>query len=136
MYRPTVRYDDSFKKFVDDMFHATTLDRNQILRAALFSAAYSKEFQQILKPYMKGSDFPVVPWSLQQDSFWLDQKPRGDDLDDGSTEATKGDGIDGADGRDGGRRITTVGAPIPRRDGKVSSGAIRVTGGAVVYTVN
>ena len=35
MYRPTMMYDDTFKKYVDGLFHSTTLDRNQIIRAAL-----------------------------------------------------------------------------------------------------
>jgi hypothetical protein len=35
-YRPTVRYPNEFKKYVDDLFHATHLDRNQIFRAAMF----------------------------------------------------------------------------------------------------
>jgi hypothetical protein len=35
-YRPTVRYPNEFKNYVDDLFQATHLDRNQIFRAALF----------------------------------------------------------------------------------------------------
>ncbi len=42
MYRPTVRYDDVFKEYIDSLFHATHLDRNQIIRAALFQLLIQK----------------------------------------------------------------------------------------------
>ncbi len=51
MYRPTVRYDEAFWDYVNALLHATNLDRNQILRAALFTAAYSREFHELLRPY-------------------------------------------------------------------------------------
>lgn len=35
MYRPTVRYAECYQQYVDKMFLSTTLDRNQIIRAAL-----------------------------------------------------------------------------------------------------
>jgi hypothetical protein len=35
-YRPTVRYPSNFKTYVDYLFQATHLDRNQIFRASLF----------------------------------------------------------------------------------------------------
>jgi hypothetical protein len=77
MYRPTVRYDDVFREYVDSLFHATDLDRNQIIRAALFAAAHSKEFQNLLKPYKK-KDVPVPSplWKLEQHCFWLEQHPK------------------------------------------------------------
>lgn len=76
MYRPTVRYDEVFKSYVDSWFHATHLDRNQILRAALFAAAYSKEFHEILKPYMKDVPPPSPTWGMDQEQFWLEQSPK------------------------------------------------------------
>jgi len=48
LYRPTVRYDDLFKTYVDQVFKSTTLDRNQIIRLALFSAPFNKLFQHQL----------------------------------------------------------------------------------------
>lgn len=98
MYRPTVRYADVFKDYVDSIFHSTHLDRNQIIRAALFSAAHSKEFHEILKPYRKG-DVPTSPppWKLHQDGYWLEQCPEikeeGKDVNvnDGGTEKAKTD---------------------------------------------
>jgi hypothetical protein len=77
MYRPTVRYDDIFREYVDTLFYATSLDRNQIIRAALFAAAYSKEFQNLLEPYKK-KDVPLPSplWKLEQQCFWLEQRPK------------------------------------------------------------
>ena len=43
VYRPTVRYADVFRDYIDSIFQATTLGRNQIIRGALFAAAQSKE---------------------------------------------------------------------------------------------
>jgi len=58
MYRPTVRYDDIFREYVDSLFHATNLDCNQILRAAFFAAAHSEKFQNLLQPHQK-KDVPL-----------------------------------------------------------------------------
>ncbi|MDQ0862400.1 hypothetical protein QFZ72_005998 [Bacillus sp. V2I10] len=76
VYRPTVRYADDFKEYVDDLFHATTLDRNQIMRAALFSAAFSPNFELLLKQYKKADvSLPPPKWNADQHGFWLDRNP-------------------------------------------------------------
>ncbi|MEL3973064.1 hypothetical protein AAEO50_12330 [Rossellomorea oryzaecorticis] len=75
LYRPTVRYSDVYRAYVDDLFHATTLDRNQIIRAALFVAGHSKEFNEILKDYKKG-DVPTPSWSLSERALWLESNPK------------------------------------------------------------
>lgn len=76
MYRPTVRYADVYKQYVDSLFKATTLDRNQIIRAALFNAAHSNLFFEMLRPYLRG-DVPLLSplWSASDHRFWLDQAP-------------------------------------------------------------
>jgi len=76
VYRPTVRYADIFKDYVDDIFHATTLDRNQIIRAALFTSICSKEFQSLIKQYKK-KDVPLPSqyWSIEQHELWMEQNP-------------------------------------------------------------
>lgn len=66
MYRPTVRYDDQYRKYVDELFRATTLDRNQIIRLALFSAAYSKEFTDV-------TSLSQADWPRDQHRLWLEQ---------------------------------------------------------------
>jgi hypothetical protein len=77
VYRPTVRYDDVFKAYVDALFHATHLDRNQIIRAALFTAVHSKEFHNLLKLYQKGDvPLPSPLWSLEQKSLWQQQSSK------------------------------------------------------------
>jgi hypothetical protein len=76
VYRPTVRYDDIFREYVNSLFRATTLDRNQIIRGALFAAAHSNEFQQLLEPYKKKDvPLPCSPWSFEQHEIWLEQCP-------------------------------------------------------------
>lgn len=79
VYRPTVRYHDVFRKYVDDLNKVTSLDRNQIIRAALFTAAFSPQFHQLLKPYFydqeEGVDVPLPQpkWSLREAKYWLEQ---------------------------------------------------------------
>jgi hypothetical protein len=77
VYRPTIRYDEVFRTHVDALFHATHLDRNQIIRAALFTAVHSKEFHDLIKPYQRGDvPLPSPLWSLEQNSLWLQQSPK------------------------------------------------------------
>jgi hypothetical protein len=77
MYRPTVRYSDEYKKYVDAVFHTTTLDRNQILRMALFVAAHTNEFNSIVNNYKKGDVPPPSPaWSLSDQSLWMESNPK------------------------------------------------------------
>ncbi|MEI5909440.1 hypothetical protein WAK64_20640 [Bacillus spongiae] len=74
MYRPTVRYSDEFRDYVNQLFQSTTLDRNQIIRGALFAAAHSKEFHSLLKPYLKDDVLPPSPtWSIDDDRLWREQ---------------------------------------------------------------
>ena len=73
-YRPTVRYNNIYRTYVDALFKTTTLDRNQIIRCALFAAAYNNRFLELMSHYKKG-DVPL-PSSLWQDSdhqLWLEQ---------------------------------------------------------------
>lgn len=42
VYRPTVRYPDVYKNYIENIYKATNLDRYQIIRLALFIAAHSK----------------------------------------------------------------------------------------------
>jgi|UPI0007798B86 hypothetical protein len=73
MYRPTVRYPDVYKFYVDDLFKSSSLDRNQIMRLALFTAAYSEELRAAIKPYLhKDVPLPSPPWKLHQDGLWLE----------------------------------------------------------------
>jgi len=76
VYRPTVRYADIFKTYVEELFKATTLDRNQIIRAALFSSAFSRVFQHLITKHKK-KDVPLPSplWSLEHHELWLEQNP-------------------------------------------------------------
>lgn len=74
MYRPTVRYDDVFKDYIDRLFNTTHLDRNQIIRCALFAAAYSSEYQCILEKYKKSDvTLPQPDWGLDEEDYWKNQ---------------------------------------------------------------
>jgi hypothetical protein len=74
VYRPTVRYPDMYKSFVDDVFKVTRLDRNQIIRLALFVAAHSEEFKNIVGKY-KFDDVPLPhpEWGLDEEECWKNQ---------------------------------------------------------------
>ncbi len=84
VYRPTVRYSDVYKIYVDSIFRATTLDRNQIIRAALFSAAFSPQFAELLTKYIKSDVLLPSPiWGIQDHGLWLERSPisRGEEKD-------------------------------------------------------
>lgn len=72
MYRPTVRYDDKYKDYVDQVFKATSLDRNQIIRLALFAAPFSPLFQYQIKKHMT-SPLPPACWEVTDHGLWLEQ---------------------------------------------------------------
>jgi rubrerythrin len=74
VYRPTVRYPEIYRDFVEDIFKATSLDRNQILRLATFAAAHSKEFQSILEKHKFGDvPLPHPDWGLDEEECWKNQ---------------------------------------------------------------
>jgi hypothetical protein len=77
MYRPTVRYADCYQQYVDKMFQSTTLDRNQIIRAALFTAAHSDEFLKLMKQNQKADvPLPSPLWDLDNTTLWREQSPK------------------------------------------------------------
>jgi hypothetical protein len=69
VYRPTVRYDDSFKEYVDGLFVATTLDRNQIMRLALFLLGHTREGKDVLTSFAT-SPLPQPNWELNSTVLW------------------------------------------------------------------
>jgi hypothetical protein len=77
LYRPTIRYSDTYKEYVDSLFQATTLDRNQIIRAALFVAAHSKDFLSLIQEHKKGdAPTPSPTWSLSDNALWMEMDPK------------------------------------------------------------
>ncbi|WLR54820.1 hypothetical protein LC048_20865 [Mesobacillus subterraneus] len=77
MYRPTVRYADCYQQYVDEIFLSTTLDRNQIIRAALFTAAHSEEFLKLMKQNQKADvPLPSPLWELDNTPLWREQSPK------------------------------------------------------------
>lgn len=76
MYRPTVRYADVYKEYVDKLFRATALDRNQIIRLALFTAAHSKEFNDVLTMYKRTNvSLPKPMWGSGDHHLWMAANP-------------------------------------------------------------
>lgn len=74
MYRPTVRYSEVYRTYVDAWFHASVLDRNQIIRCALFTAAHNPHFLKLMNQYKKSDVTPPSPlWSQSNNQVWLDQ---------------------------------------------------------------
>ncbi|MEH7466124.1 hypothetical protein V7195_06355, partial [Priestia megaterium] len=75
-YRPTVRYHSMYRTYVDSLFQATELDRNQIMRCALFTAAHNPVFLALMNQY-KMSDVPLPssPWHPSSHPLWMEQEP-------------------------------------------------------------
>jgi hypothetical protein len=74
VYRPSVRYAEAYEKYVKELDESTHLDRNQIIRLALFMAAHSQEYQSILEKYKKpGVSLPQPCWEQDDDRLWKNQ---------------------------------------------------------------
>ncbi|WP_051530069.1 hypothetical protein [Anoxybacteroides tepidamans] len=147
VYRPTVRYAPIFRDYVDAVFRATTLDRNQIIRAALFTAAHAKEFQAILKQYQK-KDVPLPSplWEVSDHQLWLEQCPEtGKGGDDVNVDSTRGRETATTSEHAAGSRLLQQNVPSTnrrvkspsRREGEIPAeqrGPIRLreTGGIVI----
>ncbi|MGN2275164.1 hypothetical protein [Priestia megaterium] len=75
-YRPTVRYHSMYRTYVDTLFQATELDRNQIMRCALFTAAHNPVFLALMNQYkMTDVSLPSSPWQPSSHSLWMEQEP-------------------------------------------------------------
>ncbi|TYO73063.1 hypothetical protein [Rossellomorea marisflavi] len=134
MYRPTVRYADVYRNYVNDVFHATTLDRNQIMRLALFVAANSPEFNAILRQHGKHDvPLPRPTWRSNHTALWMEQDPtlntEGEDVNavDGGAEDNRTVIVAGGGSAGGGAAPTT--RPVTRPPGPLREGVIRSTGG-------
>lgn len=86
MYRPTVRMDNCYKEWIEEVVKETGLDRNQVIRLALFSAPFSNTFkEQINSRKDFDVNLPSPTWREDSDggpwrrSEWKKEK-RGDDV--------------------------------------------------------
>ncbi|MBZ6489485.1 hypothetical protein [Priestia aryabhattai] len=76
-YRPTVRYHSIYRTYVDSLFQATELDRNQIMRCALFTAAHNPIFLALMNQYrMNDVPLPSSPWQPSSHRLWMEQEPK------------------------------------------------------------
>jgi hypothetical protein len=53
LYRPTVRYEEYFKEYIEELFHCTNLDRRELFRAALFFFGMDGLSKQFLLQHLK-----------------------------------------------------------------------------------
>ncbi|PFR88879.1 hypothetical protein [Priestia megaterium] len=76
MYRPTVRYSEVYRQYVDELFRLTSLDRNQIIRCGLFSSVQNPIFLDIMNQH-KRSDVPLPSplWTVRDHHVWMEQDP-------------------------------------------------------------
>lgn len=134
MYRPTVRYSEVYREYVDRVFHSSTLDRNQIIRLALFVAANSPEYNAILRQYQKADvPLPRPTWHPNQSEVWMEQDPQ---------LKEEGEDVNAIYGRKAGTSevadVSRAGASTPgentRREGEVRQ-RIKATGG-LTLTLN
>jgi hypothetical protein len=91
MYRPTVRYDDEFRTYVDSLFQSTSLDRNQIIRLALFLLGHTTEGKKVLELY-SSSPLPSPSWTETAHGLWYgsDDFKTVDTLEGGTSGETDG----------------------------------------------
>lgn len=76
------------KAYIDDIFHSTTLDRNQYVRLAIFYSMFSDDFQNKLSKYLKGGNLlPSPTFNSHEEWFWREQCPS-------DKEGGKGDNVD------------------------------------------
>ncbi|MEG9297041.1 hypothetical protein V6B33_11295 [Mangrovibacillus sp. Mu-81] len=140
MYRPTVRYSEVYREYVDQVFHATSLDRNQIIRLALFIAGSSPEYNAILNEYKKADvPLPRPKWRPNQSALWLEQDPElkeeGGDVTyaiDGGKADTRPVIVAGGGGSAG---TSAEAGKNTRSPGPLREGIIRTTGG-ISFTLN
>lgn len=141
MYRPTIRYDDVFKTYVDDVFKTTSMDRNQIIRAALFVAAHTPEFRALLHNYrVTEQNIPVPSWTMKDDYYWKGQATKGECTDDSRqqefTPLCEDTGRIEHSGSNGRPNVDTTVRTSTGRVGEVSTERIPVTNGAIIFTAN
>jgi len=75
--------DDVYRDYLEKLSDVTILDRNQIFRLALFSAAYSEDFKQIIGEYKKENvtGLPVPTWQVWEDGYWINQTYKSNKID-------------------------------------------------------
>ncbi|WP_142386548.1 hypothetical protein [Bacillus sp. Marseille-P3661] len=134
MYRPTVRMDDVYKDYLEELTEVTTLDRNQLIRLALFSAPFNRLFIAQVETHLKdNSSLPSAKWEVFDHGYWLEQTYKSlegeNDVNvnvSGAAETRRDSiGIE-REGNQVDRRIQ----PQPRREGTVfNNEPIKCTGG-------
>lgn len=71
VYRPTVRYDDRFREYIEELFQATDLDRNQLFRAALLFLGSEGEGKTFLTSHLREGALLPPPLSERYPEYGL-----------------------------------------------------------------
>jgi len=75
MYKPTVRMSDCYRGWLDDMVKYTRLDKNQLIRLALFHAPYNKDFitEVEIASRRNSGALPRPAWTKRDRQIWKEQ---------------------------------------------------------------
>lgn len=82
-YEPKIRCADAYREYINSLYQATNLDRNQIMRLMMFAAPFSGLFLstvegKFLKPGIAAA--PSPSWTAKSDLLWLTQGGEGYEL--------------------------------------------------------
>ncbi|MFD2679630.1 hypothetical protein [Bacillus seohaeanensis] len=76
MYRPTLRCSDVFKDYLQSLADVTGLDKNQLIRLALFSAPFNKLFIAQIEQNASDVTLPSPTWEVFDSRLWMEQNPK------------------------------------------------------------
>lgn len=82
VYEPRIRCAEAFRGYVNQLYQATTLDRNQIMRLMMFTAPFSGLFQSTMEGKLKSLEttLPDPIWTPKANLLWLTQGGEGYEL--------------------------------------------------------
>lgn len=128
MWRPPLRCDDRYRTYVEELFQTTCLDRNQIMRAMMFTAPFDDQFRKLMERHQHDtSPLPHQDWAITEAGLWMEQtyeKKGGSDVNDQSESRRKVETISRVDSRSAATRGTRE---EPRRVRPVRPGGNGVT---------
>jgi hypothetical protein len=76
LYRPTLRCSDVFKDYLQSLADVTGLDKNQLIRLALFSAPFNKLFIAQIEQKTGDVTLPSPTWEVFNHRLWIEQDPK------------------------------------------------------------
>lgn len=118
MYRPTIRCSDVYKEYLDQLSDVTGLDRNQIIRLALFSAPFSNLFIAQIREKTgdvnTNTPLPHPSWEAFDHHLWMEQDPKFEKREE---EVKNNEGVTShVESRGEKETENAIGDPEPRRE--------------------